>query len=119
MLEKLNLKLSAVLDLEIEDSLLVRRILGRLVHPPSGRTYHEEFHPPRVPMTDDLTGEPLIKRSDDNEEALKSRLIAYHEMTAPISAYYLKSGKLYKIDASKHTDEVWSQIVAAIQKAGN
>lgn len=117
MLKNLNVELSAVLDLEIEDSLLVHRILGRLVHVPSGRTYHEEFHPPRVPMTDDVTGEPLIRRSDDTEEALQRRLLAYHEMTAPISAYYLKRGKLYKIDASKHTDEVWSQIVGAIRMA--
>lgn len=54
MLQKEHLKLNAVLDLEIEDSLLVRRVLGRLIHPPSGRTYHEEFRPPKVPMTDDV-----------------------------------------------------------------
>lgn len=54
MLEREHLKLNAVVDLEIEDSLLVRRVLGRLIHPPSGRTYHEEFRPPKVPMTDDV-----------------------------------------------------------------
>jgi len=54
MLQKEHLSLTAVLDLEIEDAQLVRRVLGRLIHPPSGRTYHEEFRPPKVPMTDDV-----------------------------------------------------------------
>lgn len=54
MLSKEDLSLTAVLDLEVEDAMLVRRVLGRLIHPPSGRTYHEEFHPPRTPMTDDV-----------------------------------------------------------------
>jgi len=64
-----------------------------------------------------MTGEPLIKRSDDNEEALKKRLEAYHDMTAPISTYYLSRGMLYRIDASKPTGEVWAQIIDAINKA--
>ena len=54
MLSKEGLHLTAVLDMEIEDELLVHRVLGRLMHPASGRTYHEEFCPPKVPMTDDV-----------------------------------------------------------------
>lgn len=49
-----NQKLDKAIEFKIDDSLLVRRILGRLIHPPSGRSYHEEFNPPRVPMTDDV-----------------------------------------------------------------
>lgn len=55
MLEKRKTSLDAVIEFGIDDSLLVRRITGRLVHPASGRSYHEEFHPPRKPMTDDVT----------------------------------------------------------------
>lgn len=54
MLEKRKTSLDAVIEFGIDDSLLVRRITGRLVHPASGRSYHEEFHPPRKPMTDDV-----------------------------------------------------------------
>lgn len=114
MLKKAGLNLTAVLDFEIDDSLLIHRILGRLIHPPSGRTYHEEFCPPKVPMTDDVTGEPLVRRSDDNEEALKKRLGAYHEMTAPISAYYVNKGTLHNIDATQKPEDVWQQILAAL-----
>uniref|UniRef100_A0A8C7YI28 Adenylate kinase 2 n=1 Tax=Oryzias sinensis TaxID=183150 RepID=A0A8C7YI28_9TELE len=61
---------------------------SRLIHQPSGRSYHEEFNPPKEPMKDDVTGEPLIRRSDDNETTLRSRLDAYHRQTAPLVQYY-------------------------------
>src|SRR5271167_1392225 len=82
------------LELSIPDSLLVSRITGRLVHPASGRTYHRINHPPKVPMKDDVTGEPLIQRSDDNAETLKKRLKSYHNMTSPVVDYYKRRGTL-------------------------
>lgn len=54
MLKRDGVEINAVLDLDIDDHLLIHRVLGRLIHPPSGRTYHEEFCPPKVPMTDDV-----------------------------------------------------------------
>lgn len=63
MLEHKNMPLQAVVEFAIDDALLVKRINGRLFHMPSGRSYHEIFNPPRVPMTDDATGEPLVRRS--------------------------------------------------------
>merc|ERR1719318_1228436 len=65
LLDKRKGKLDSVIEFGIEDNLLVRRITGRLIHKPSGRSYHEEFYPPKVSMIDDITGEPLIRRSDD------------------------------------------------------
>lgn len=79
-------------ELRIPDALLVSRITGRLIHPASGRTYHLTNHPPKVPMKDDVTGEPLIQRSDDNAETLKKRLGSYHSMTTPVVEYYKKRG---------------------------
>ena len=79
-------------ELRIADALLVSRITGRLIHPASGRTYHLINHPPKVPMKDDVTGEPLIQRSDDNPETLKKRLKSYHDMTAPVVEYYKRRG---------------------------
>ena len=79
-------------ELSIPDALLVSRITGRLVHPASGRTYHLTNHPPKVPMKDDVTGEPLIQRSDDNAETLKKRLKAYHDLTTPVVEYYKRRG---------------------------
>lgn len=62
----------------------VERVTGRWIHPASGRSYHEKFAPPKNPGVDDITGEPLIKRKDDNAETLKARLAAFHAQTTPV-----------------------------------
>ena len=95
--EKLG-NIDSVIEFKIPDETLVKRICGRLVHPASGRSYHEEFAPPKVPMTDDLTGEPLTKRADDNEAALKKRLSQFHAQTKPVVDYYGKLGLYSPID---------------------
>ncbi|KAL1115617.1 hypothetical protein AAG570_005907, partial [Ranatra chinensis] len=110
MLDKRKTKLDAVVEFSIQDSLLVRRITGRLIHPPSGRSYHEEFHPPNVPMRDDFTGEPLVKRSDDNVDALKKRLESYHKQTKPLVTYYAAQGIHYSVDASQSASVVFNNI---------
>lgn len=110
LLEKRRASLDAVVEFGIDDSLLVKRITGRLIHPTSGRSYHEEFHPPKLAMTDDVTGEPLIRRSDDNAETLKKRLTTYHSQTKPLVDYYALQGLHYRVDASKSADEVFSKI---------
>lgn len=112
LLEKRASRLHAVYEFMVDDNILVKRICGRLMHPPSGRTYHEEFSPPKVPMKDDVTGEPLVKRSDDNPESLKKRLEAYHKQTTPLSEYYSKRRILFRIDASLNEEKVWQQIRA-------
>jgi len=112
MLEKRKEPLNSVVEFAIDDSLLVRRICGRWFHLASGRSYHEEFHPPRVPGVDDITGEPLVRRNDDNPEVLVKRLEQYHSLTAPLVEYYQKRGLHNKVDASQQANTVF----AAIQK---
>lgn len=101
LLEKRNTGLDAVIEFGIDDSLLVRRITGRLIHQASGRSYHEEFAPPKVPMRDDETGEPLMRRSDDNAQALVKRLESYHRQTKPLADYYALRGLHFRVDAAK------------------
>ncbi|XP_078423384.1 adenylate kinase 2, mitochondrial isoform X1 [Cetorhinus maximus] len=112
-LEKRSEKLDSVLEFKIDDNLLITRIYGRLIHQASGRSYHELYNPPKTPMKDDVTGEPLIKRSDDNAETLKSRLTAYHTQTKPLISYYQKKGLHTAIDATQPPDVVFSTILAA------
>ncbi len=112
MLENRKQKLDAVIEFQIDDSLLIRRITGRLLHKASGRTYHEEFNPPKEPMKDDQTGEPLERRSDDNVESLAKRLEAYHKQTSPLAEYYAKKGIHTAIDASLKPEIVQSKIAA-------
>ncbi len=110
MLDKRHTALDAVIEFAIDDSLLVRRITGRLIHQASGRSYHEEFHPPKSPMTDDVTGEPLIRRSDDNADALIKRLQSYHTQTKPLAEYYARRGLHYKINAARGAKDVFANI---------
>ncbi|XP_011866009.1 PREDICTED: adenylate kinase [Vollenhovia emeryi] len=117
MLNKRKTQLDAVVEFGIEDKLLIRRITGRLIHPASGRSYHEEFAPPKVPMKDDITGEPLIKRSDDNEDALKKRLTTYHTQTAPLVDYYALQGIHHYINAAQSAEEVFKNIDQIFLKA--
>lgn len=105
--------IDSVINFEIKDDLLVKRITGRLFHPSSGRSYHTEFNPPKVPMKDDVTGEDLIRRSDDNEETLRKRLSSFHEKTKPVLNYYSKSGVLHAIDASLSIDKVNDLVMQA------
>ncbi|CAN3487103.1 adenylate kinase [Diutina catenulata] len=114
MLTDRKTPLEKAVELKIDDELLVARITGRLVHPASGRSYHKLFNPPKKDMTDDITGEPLVQRSDDNEAALTKRLTTYHKQTEPIVEYYRKSGIWSGIDASQKPTKVWSDILKCL-----
>jgi adenylate kinase len=115
MLKDIGLTIDVVLEFNVEDQRLINRILGRLVHPASGRSYHTEFNPPKVPWKDDVTGEPLVKRSDDTEEALITRLASYHQMTAPVLDFYRTKSLLTVIDGSKPPSQVWSEVQSALK----
>lgn len=79
-----------VVDVDVADEEIVKRMSGRRVHVASGRTYHVVFNPPKVAGKDDVTGEELVQRADDTEETVKKRLQVYHEQTKPLWDYYSK-----------------------------
>ena len=110
ILAKEKKSIDKVYQFDIRDDLLAERITGRRIHKPSGRSYHVKFNPPKVEGKDDVTGEPLIQRPDDNEEILRNRLKQYHTQTEPISQYYALTGKLVHINAEKPIEDMWSQI---------
>merc|ERR1739848_921489 len=112
MLGEQGTKIDRVLNFNVPDATLVERICGRLIHAPSGRSYHEKFAPPKVPGVDDVTGEPLMKRKDDNEATLVKRLDAFHAQTKPVVDYYSKQGLYSPIDANQKADTVRAAINA-------
>jgi adenylate kinase len=116
ILEKDGQKITQAIELKIDETLLIERISGRRVHPASGRSYHLKFNPPKVEGKDDLTGEPLVQRKDDNEDALRTRLKAYNTQTVPILDYYNKKGILSSINADQKIDEVWRSIAGVFSK---
>ena len=82
--------LDFVLEIDVPDEEIIKRMSGRRVHPASGRTYHVTFNPPKVAGKDDATGEELIQRDDDREETVRKRLDVYHSQTKPLVEFYSK-----------------------------
>ena len=116
MLAESGQKIDLVIEFQLDDEILVERVEGRRIHPPSGRSYHIKFNPPKVEGKDDVTGEDLIQRPDDNAEALKSRLANYHKDTTPISDHYKQKDVLFQVDASKKPAEVEENISKGLEK---
>nr|CCA21663.1 adenylate kinase putative [Albugo laibachii Nc14] len=103
-------QVDTVFNFNIPDQVLVDRIAGRRVHVPSGRSYHLIFNPPKVDGKDDITGEELIQRKDDNLTTLGARLEAFHEQTEPVIAYYRRQGKLLDVNANAKMVSVTEQL---------
>jgi adenylate kinase len=87
-LKAAGIAVDAVVEIDVDDAEIIKRMSGRRVHLASGRTYHIEFNPPKVAGKDNETGEDLIQRDDDQPETVKKRLDVYHEQTEPLIAYY-------------------------------
>ncbi len=83
-----GVKLDVVLEIDVHDTAIVERMSGRRFHPASGRTYHLKFNPPKTAGVDDVTGEPLIQRDDDQEATVCKRLEVYQAQTRPLVDYY-------------------------------
>lgn len=114
MLAKESTQVDKVVNFNLPDSILVERISGRRVHPASGRSYHTKFNPPKVEGKDDITGEPLIQRKDDNVETLGARLVAFHQQTQPVIDFYRQQGKLTEVNANTSMNSVTEQIRASL-----
>ena len=83
-----GVEIDVILEIEVPDDVIVKRLSGRRVHLDSGRVYHVEFNPPKLENLDDVTGEELIQRADDREETVRHRLTLYHEQTKPLVDFY-------------------------------
>jgi adenylate kinase len=97
-----GLHIDYVIEIAVPDAEIIQRMSGRRVHLASGRTYHVEFNPPKVADKDDLTGEPLIIRQDDQPETVKERLHVYHAQTQPLVQYYTNWEATGEKDAPRH-----------------
>jgi adenylate kinase len=83
-----GIAIDAVIEIDVADEVIVKRMSGRRAHLASGRTYHLEYNPPKVVGKDDITSEDLVQRDDDKEEVVLDRLKVYHELTKPLIGYY-------------------------------
>ncbi len=121
-LQQAGVDIDAVVEIDVPDEEIIKRMSGRRVHLASGRTYHVTFNPPKVEGKDDETGEDLIQRDDDQEETVKARLKVYHDQTEPLINFYSKwaeSGesnapKYHKIEGVGGVGDIRDAIFAAL-----
>jgi adenylate kinase len=114
--------LDVVLEIDVPDSAIIERMSGRRVHLASGRTYHVKHNPPRVEGRDDVTGEPLIQRDDDQEATVRKRLEVYQSQTRPLVDYYAtwadsgdtSAPRYRKISGTGSVEEITARAMAAL-----
>lgn len=117
-----GVKIDAVVELQVDDEEIVRRMSGRRVHLGSGRVYHTRYNPPKTDDRDDVTGEPLVQRDDDKEDTVRKRLQVYHEQTRPLVDYYFswarqggpEAPRYIVIDGKGPVDQVKQRIMKAL-----
>ena len=111
----MSFPLTIAINLIVPLEEILKRAEGRLVHVPSGRIYNIIFRPPKVAGRDDVTGEPLLRRPDDEPEKIHERLKIYYENTQPLVDYFKKKGILKNFDGTS-SDEMWKNINKEILK---
>ncbi len=120
-LKEAGVAIDAVIEIDVPDAEIVKRMSGRRAHLASGRTYHIVYNPPKVEGKDDETGEELVQRPDDKEEIVLDRLKVYHEQTAPLVDYYSAEAqnnsaiKYIRIDGTQKIDIVEKEILSQLK----
>ena len=117
-----GVKLDLVLEIDVPDRDIIERMSGRRVHLASGRTYHLKFNPPKLDGQDDVTGEELIQRVDDEEATVRNRLAVYQKQTRPLVDYYAgwaasgdpQAPRYRKINGSGSVDDITARALAAL-----
>jgi len=118
-----GVEIDSVVEIDVDDEEIIKRMGGRRVHLASGRTYHVVFNPPKAEGKDDETGEELIQREDDKEATVRERLKVYHQQTEPLIDYYSKWAassdagvpKYVKVNGIGKVEEICEQIFSALR----
>ncbi len=119
-LKKLNIDINLVIEISLPEETIISRMSGRRIHPPSGRSYHIKFNPPKNDGKDDETGEDLIQRDDDKPETVLARLEVYKKQTDPLIDYYLNLQKnsdlkFIKVNGANSPQEVSEEIFRSFE----
>lgn len=122
-MREFGIHIDYVVEISVHDDEIIKRMSGRRAHIASGRTYHLIYNPPKQAGIDDITGEPLVQRDDDQEETVKKRLNVYHEQTEPLINYYQDfaesdhhhAPKYVKVDGIGSVDDIRHKILSGLQ----
>lgn len=116
-----GVQIEHVLDINVEDEEIVKRLSGRRVHEASGRIYHVVYNPPKTEGEDDETSEPLVQREDDQEDTVRKRLSVYHDQTEPLVEFYSKLAedkgqcRYTRVEGVGDLDDIKQRVLAALQ----
>ena len=113
----MGVKIDTVIEIVVADEEIVKRMAGRRAHLQSGRTYHVDYNPPKVPGIDDVTGDELVQRDDDKEETVRKRLSVYHQQTKPLVDYYSAAERQVKFSSIAGVgavDEITAKVFAIL-----
>ena len=119
-LKEAGVAIDAIVEIDVPDEEIVKRMSGRRAHLASGRTYHLVYNPPKVDGKDDVTGEDLVQRDDDKAEVVLDRLNVYHDQTAPLISYYSDmakqnaSLKYIKVDGTQSISDVEKAVLSQL-----
>ena len=115
-----QIQIDVVLEIDVQDDEIVKRLSGRRVHLDSGRVYHIVYNPPKKEGLDDVSGSELIQREDDKEETVRNRLRVYHQQTEPLVEYYTNLSKsnnnirVIKVNGLAKVDSIKEKIFEAL-----
>lgn len=117
-----GIEIDHVVEIDVDDEEIIKRMSGRRAHLASGRTYHVIYNPPKVEGKDDVTGEDLVQRDDDKEETVRNRLKIYHEQTSPLIEFYTSLAdssngqlKYTRVEGVGSVDDIKNTILAALK----
>lgn len=118
-----GINMHAIVEIQVPDEDIVKRLTGRRIHLPSGRSYHIEFKKPEVEGKDNVTGEDLVQREDDKEETIRSRLSTFHEQTEAVAGFYRSmmtsnpevAPKFIAVDGTKQIKEIAEEVIAGLK----
>lgn len=117
LLSRTGQTLDAVIEMQVDDTALVARITGRYTCGSCGAVYHDQTKPTAKPGVCDVCGGTnMVRRADDNEDALKQRLMEYYKKTSPLIGYYYAKGKLASVDGLAEMDAVAAAVAKVLDK---
>lgn len=114
-LEAMGVEIDKVIDLEVPDETIKRRLSGRRVCEGCGASYHLDFKPPKQEGVCDACGKALIVRKDDEPATVQDRLDVYHRQTEPVKAFYAAKGKLYRVEGQEQVEETSALVLKALE----
>ena len=117
MLDRLGLRLDAIIFMDASEETLLQRLSGRLICRACGFGFHRHYSPPKISGVCDHCGGELYQREDDREEVIAGRLRVYREQTTPLLSYYSKRPVFGKVDANGAPDEVYEKLLEVVKQA--